>query len=389
MQRGVKILVLMVLPAVLVAQGITTSDDAVQAALANHPLVKAAAYTVQAKKYSEKTALNLPNPDLITESPTGEFYAIGVSQSFEFPTVYKHQKQVAKAETALAEANQRISENDLRYTIRQLYLDAQLATFEQILSAQNDSIFQLLANTAKRQFDAGDIDFLEKTRVEQAAGKAHQTNISAAQHTAALKNQLATWTALTNLSNFTPLQPDTLVLNAAPTEKENPQVTYAAQAATVAERQTALAKSKGLPTFTIGYLNQGPRNTPVPYRLRAGIGVPLWYGQYNNAQKSAENEVNAAQNRLEAAVRTVALERAQLESEMAIALAQIRYYEKEALPGNTVVATTALRMREAGQMDYSAYLRVLDDVYQVKKAYAEQVYAFNTGLIKLRYLAGD
>lgn len=389
MQRGVKILILMVLPAVLVAQGITTSDDAVQAALANHPLVKAAAYTVQAKKYSEKTALNLPNPDLITESPTGEFYAIGVSQSFEFPTVYKHQKQVAKAETALAEANQRISENDLRYTVRQLYLDAQLATFEQILSAQNDSIFQLLANTAKRQFDAGDIDFLEKTRVEQAAGKAHQANISAAQHTAALKNQLATWTALTNLSNFTPLQPDTLVLNAAPIEKENPQVTYAAQAATVAERQTALAKSKGLPTFTIGYLNQGPRNTPVPYRLRAGIGMPLWYGQYNNAQKSAENEVNAAQNRLEAAVRTVALERAQLESEMAIALAQIRYYEKEALPGNTVVATTALRMREAGQMDYSAYLRVLDDVYQVKKAYAEQVYAFNTGLIKLRYLAGD
>ena len=389
MQRGVKILVLMVLPAVLVAQGITTSDDAVQAALANHPLVKAAAYTVQAKKYSEKTALNLPNPDLITESPTGEFYAIGVSQSFEFPTVYKHQKQVAKAETALAEANQRISENDLRYTVRQLYLDAQLATFEQTLSAQNDSIFQLLANTAKRQFDAGDIDFLEKTRVEQAAGKAHQANISAAQHTAALKNQLATWTALTSLSNFTPLQPDTLVLNAAPTEKENPQVTYAAQAATVAERQTALAKSKGLPTFTVGYLNQGPRNTPVPYRLRAEIGVPLWYGQYNNAQKSAENEVNAAQNRLEAAVRTVALERAQLESEMAIALAQIRYYEKEALPGNTVVATTALRMREAGQMDYSAYLRILDDVYQVKKSYAEQVYAFNTGLIKLRYLAGD
>ena len=157
----------------------------------------------------------------------------------------------------------------------------------------------------------------------------------------------------------------------------------------MAERQTALAKSKGLPTFTIGYLNQGPRNTPVPYRLRGGIGVPLWYGQYNNGQKSAENEVKAAQNRLEAAVRTVALERAQLESEMAIALAQIRYYEKEALPGSTVVATTALRMREAGQMDYAAYLRVLDEVYQVKKAYAEQVYAYNMGLIKLRYLAGN
>ncbi len=389
MKRVVKTLILMVLPAVFWAQDITTSDDAVTAALANHPLVKADAYTVQAKKYSEKTAFNLPNPDLITESPTGEFYAIGVSQSFEFPTVYKHQKQVAKAETALAEANQRISENDLRYTVRQLYLDAQLAAFEQALSAQNDSIFQLLVNTAKRQFDAGDIDFLEKTRVEQAAGKVHQTNISAAQHTAALKNQLATWTALTTLYNLTPLQPDTLVLNAAPTEKENPQVTYAAQATTVAERQTALAKSKGLPTFTVGYLNQGPRNTPVQYRLRAGIGVPLWYGQYNNGQKSAENEVKAAQNRLEAAVRTVALERAQLESEMAIGLAQIRYYEKEALPGSTVLATTALRMREAGQIDYSAYLRVLDEVYQVKKAYSEQVYAFNMGLIKLRYLAGN
>ena len=48
-----------------------TPDAAVQAAIQNHPLGKAAAFDVQARKYGEKAALNLPNPEVNAESPTG------------------------------------------------------------------------------------------------------------------------------------------------------------------------------------------------------------------------------------------------------------------------------------------------------------------------------
>ena len=55
-------LLLFVLPAF--SQKILTPDDAIRAALQNHPSVKAAAFDVQAKKYGEKTALNMPNPEV-------------------------------------------------------------------------------------------------------------------------------------------------------------------------------------------------------------------------------------------------------------------------------------------------------------------------------------
>lgn len=80
--------------------------------------------------YGEKAAFNLPNPEVKAESPTGEFYAVGVLQWFDFPAVYVRQKQVAKAETALAQAGQRVSENELRYTIRSLYLETQIAEYQ-------------------------------------------------------------------------------------------------------------------------------------------------------------------------------------------------------------------------------------------------------------------
>ena len=118
----------------------TTPDQAAQAALQNHPLTKAAAFEVQAKKYGEKVAFNPPNPEVNAESPTGEFYAVGILQSFEFPTVYTRQKQVAKAETGLAQAGQRVSENDLRYTVRSLYLETQVAEYRAQQWGQRDEL---------------------------------------------------------------------------------------------------------------------------------------------------------------------------------------------------------------------------------------------------------
>ena len=152
------------------AQAVFSPQAAVEAAMKNHPLRKAADLDVNAKKYREKSALNLPNPELNAESPTGEFYTIGASQSFDFPTVYKRQKQVAQAETDWAKAAQILTENDMRYTVRALYLDAQVTDFQLIYWEKRDSLYQQINAAAARQFAAGEIDFLQKTLAENEAG---------------------------------------------------------------------------------------------------------------------------------------------------------------------------------------------------------------------------
>jgi len=371
------------------SQKILTPDDAIRAALQNHPSVKAAAFDVQAKKYGEKTALNLPNPEVNVESPTGEFYAVGVLQSFEFPTVYSRQKQVAKAETALAQAGQRVSENDLRYMVRLLYLETQVSEFQAQQWRDRDTLYQKIAATAARQFAAGEIDFLQKTLAENEAGEVHQNRVAVEISTSGLHVRLRELTGLNDLESIQPLSPDTINPFSPPGLIVNPAVLYEQQAVQVAESQVKLAKSRALPNFSLGYLNQGAQSTPIDYRFRASVGIPLWVGQYRAGRQVAESEAQAAQSRAEVQNQAIALEKERIVGEHIIALFQVDYYHQEALPRSQALITAATRMREAGQIDYVTFLRTLDEAYAIQRDYVAQVNALNTAHIQLLYLYGQ
>ncbi|MEO6038713.1 MAG: TolC family protein [Saprospiraceae bacterium] len=366
-----------------------TPEAAVQAALQSHPLMKATALDLQAKKYGEKAAFNLPNPEVNAESPTGEFYTVGVSQSFEFPTVYSRQKQVAKAETALALAGQGVSENDLRHAVRSLYLEAQLAEYQVRQWTERDSLYQAIATTAGRQFTGGEIDFLQKTLAENEAGQVHQERLAAEQMAGALRSQLATFTGLADLGMLLPLSADTVGLVAIPDVAINPSVTYERQVAEVAAQQVRLAQSRMLPNFSLGYLNQGARSTPIDYRFRASVGLPLWLGQYRAGTNAAKAEREAAKARAEAQSQSIALELIRVRMEAATALGRVQYHQREALPRSRSLIAAAARMRAAGQVDYATFLRTLDQAYAIQREYAAQVQSLNTAQLRLRYLSGN
>ncbi len=389
MRFTIKILILFCFANTTFAQNILSPEAAIAAALQNHPLAKAAAFELKAKKFGEKAALNLPNPEINAESPTGEFYAVGVLQSFEFPTVYARQMQVAKAETALAQAGQRVSENDMRYAVRSLYLEAQVAAYQSRFWAIRDSMYEVIGIAAARQFAAGEIDFLQKTLAENETGKVHQEHLAAEQKAAVLRQQLVTLTGLSNLVSLMPLGVDTSGLEALPGISENPSIAYNQQAVQVAERQINLAKNRALPNFSLGYLNQGPRSTPIDYRFRASMGVPLWAGQYRAGTNVAKAERNAAAARVEAQNLAFELERSLAQSEAATALTNIRYYEQEALPRSRSLISAATRMREAGQVDYITFLRTLDESYTIQQEFADQLHALNVAQLHLRYLSGN
>lgn len=367
----------------------TTPEAAVAAALQNYPSVRAASFEVQAKKHGEKAALKLPNPEINAESPTGEFYAVGVLQSFEFPTVYARQKQVARAETDLARASQRMSENDLRYLVRVLYLETQVAESQARQWGERDSLYRRIAQVAARQFVAGEIDFLQKTLAENEAGQVNLQHRAAGQQAVNFRRELAAYTGMPDLGHLLSLSPDTLGTDGQPLLQNNPGVAYSQQAVQVAERQVGLAKSRALPNFSLGYLNQGPGNTPLDYRFRASIGIPLWAGQYRAGANAAKAEARAAAAHAETQIQRISLEVQRTQTDIAVALANVQYQIREALPRSRALLDAALRMREAGQVDYINFLRTLDEVYEIQRNYLEQVRALNMARLRLRHLSGN
>lgn len=367
----------------------TNADAAVAAALRNNPLIRAATLETEAKKYAEKNALRLPNPEVNAESPTGEFYAIGVLQSFEFPTVYNRQKKVAQAETALAQLGQRVSENDLRFAVRSLYLETQATEFLAKQWAQRDSLYQLINTAAQRQFSAGEIDLLQKTLVENELGTIHQERLSAEQLLNALRQQLATLTGIGQLGTLTPLSLDSIPPNFVQNITGNPNLAFAQQSVQLANQQLELSKTQVLPNFSAGYLNQGVRGTPLDYRFRVTVGIPLWVGQYRAGRQSAESQAQAAQSRATGELQTLNLELFRAQADWNTGLNQVYYYEREALPRSRSIIATATRMREAGQVDYLTFLRTLDEAFTIQREYVAQLQNANLSRIKLLYLAGQ
>lgn len=365
---------------------VLTAEQAVQSALQNHPQAQAAALDVEAKRVRERAARGLSNPELNAESPTGSFYTIGVLQSFEFPTVYTNRKKMAQAETQLAAADTRLTENELRYAVRMQYLELQAADFQVELAQRRDSIFQKIGEAATRQFAAGEIDFLQKTLAENEAGAARQNFLAARKIAENLRAQLIIWTGLADFEAVEPLRAN---LNAMQETAENPAVLYEKQAVALARQQIALTKSQALPGFSIGYLNQGARQTPMDYRFRASVEVPLWFGQSRAARQSAEIAALAAESRVAAAAQTVAVEISETQTEAANARALVEYFETEGLPRSRSLIETAIRLRAAGQVDYTTFLRTLDTAFSIENNYAAQIKALNAAQIKLQFLAGN
>lgn len=214
--------------------------------------------------------------------------------------------------------------------------------------------------------------------------------LAAEQKLNVLRQQLATYTGLSNLGTILPLGVDSAGLTALPGISENPSVSYDQQAAQLAEKQINLAKSRALPNFSLGYLNQGPRSTPIDYRFRASIGIPLWAGQYRAGANAAKAESQAAAARVKVQGQAVAFEHTRAQSDAATALANVHYYEREALPRSRALIIAATRMRRrAGQVDYVTFLRTLDEAYAVQQEYVDQLQTLNVAQLRLRYLSGN
>jgi outer membrane protein, heavy metal efflux system len=367
-----------------------TRDQAVQLALQNHPQTRAAALEVEANRRAERAARGLTNPELNAESPTGEFYTVGVLQSFDFPTVYRERRQVAQAETQLAQTAQKMTDAELRYAVRNQFLETQVADYQMYLAQRRDSIFQKIGAAATQQFAAGDIDFLQKTVVENQSATARQARLSSQVSAGSQRTQLGMWLQQAEVGPLEPLRADTLGLTTTllgPTA--SPLVAYERQSAQVAQQAAELARSSNLPNFSVGYLNQGPRTTPYDLRFRATVGVPLWVGQNRATRQSAQLAAEAANQRVSAAERAAQLEALAAQTEAVAALSQVRYFEREGLPRSRTLIDTATRLRAAGQIDYPTFLRTLDEAFFIENEYVTQLKSLNAAVIRLQFLAGQ
>ena len=374
------------------SQQMFTEADAVGMALKNSRNISAATLYILQQKQLLKGSINLPNPEVFIESPTGNFYTGSITQSTEFPLVYRKQYQLQKQRIVLAEKEKGLSENEVKFQVKQLYLTLQYATAVYQQLYVQDTVYERISNAARRQFEAGQIDYLQKVLTESQYGEIHNQYLQAQLSISNLQSQLQYLAGLPQPLMVEPLNTnpvtDVTVTNDTTAFTANPSVQILDQSGIIAQKNIDLQKAKALPGLAVGYFNQGERNTPVGNRFRVGFTLPLWYGQYKSNITASKTDWEISKQKLSGLRQQLSLQAIQAQNELAIYSQSLAYYQTAGVKKATEIIVTAKRFFESGEYDYINYLRNINDAYTIQLKYLEAIKNYGQAKLSIKYLTG-
>ena len=365
--------------------------DLIKMALQNSRNLSASNLNIKQQKQLLGASFNLPNPEVFVESPTGNFYTGSITQSIEFPSVYNKQYQLQKQKIVFSEREKAIDENEIKFQVKQLYLSLQYAMALQEQIHLQDTVYERISNAAARQFDAGQIDYLQKLFAENSYADVHNQYLQAQLTGLNVEKQLQFIAGYFNKITVTPIS-NTLINVAASIDSNtlstNPSLALINQSVVIAQENIYLQKAKALPGLAFGYFNQGERNTPVQNRFRFGITLPLWFNQYKSNINAAKTEYEISKQKAGGLQQQFSLQYLQAQNEQSVYLQSLQYYETRGIKKAAEIITTAKRFFENGESDYINYLRNINDAYTIQLKYLEVLKNYNKSVLSTNYLKG-
>ncbi|MBN4061760.1 TolC family protein [Bacteroidales bacterium AH-315-I05] len=399
--RGLFIAIYILVYSSAFAQATLTLDSVIALAVDHHPQLLAAEKELEEQVALKKGSFSLPDPQILLEAPTGDFFTPGIQQTFDNPLVYIQQSKVGKQQVALAEAGISVSKSEVIRQVSIAYTQLQYAETTVRQYFIRDSIFNALYIATNKRHAAGDAGLLEKT---SAQAQAQETALLLTQAMAELysaKQQLALLTGLdtsaisvTELIRF-PGADDYLRTNwleqplAVRPPSSNPFTDYAMQNSGLANQRLKLAKAKTAPGFSLGYMNQDDKTSAIPQRFQFGLSVPLWFWTHSSRIKAAK--ANVEKTNYESALVMQNFNSAWLDATTAYQkhLLSLEYYENTGLHQSETILDAANRSYAAGEVGYIEYLFALSQAFGIKASYYETLKNYNTSIIELNYLNGD
>lgn len=265
----------------------------------NNTQLKALKEMSTAEKLENRTTNNLGNPEVeVTHRPKagGNLAAteIEATQSFDFPTAYKHRGDVIDLQ------NEKV---DLEYQVmrKSILNEARKLIVEYIYQQKQLKYIEYRVNYAKDLFEAydglfnkGDINILERNKTKLNLLEAEK-DFQVAQ--VELK---ATVTELERLNGGNPLlmSIDSYSNYELPLDFEdwfarvkynNPSLLMVDKAVETSKKQEQLARSLNLPKLAAGYVGDFVKNDNR-HGFKVGVSIPLWGGRNTVKSKKAQTQ---------------------------------------------------------------------------------------------------
>jgi cobalt-zinc-cadmium resistance protein CzcA len=350
-----------------------------------------------------KTAANIPLTNFTSEyGQLNSIYAdnrFGISQSFNFPTVYSKQKNLLVEEWKAATLGVLLKEAELKKAVTETFYYYLFLNEKELLLLKSDTIYSEFLKVVELRLRNGESNIIEKTAAETQLGNINiqLKKLLQEKEEVQLQLQLLLNTETKLIPNETNLKLNPNILLDSNLIISHPQLKIAEQQNQISKAAMRLEKAKLLPDINLGYYTMSMKGTGADNVLysgssrfqsaQLGIGVPLFF----KAQKAkiavskiyqsyTQNyyllEKQLLQKRYKAAY---SLYLTQLET--------INYFEQKALPNAKLIADAANKQFLNGEINYLDWGVLINQSIAIRSDYINAVKLLNESSIQLNYLS--
>lgn len=383
------------------AQTPITLQQAIDTALVNNLSVKNERLRNEYHQKLIKSGTAIPGTDVFGEY--GQINGIyndtrfGVSQTINFPTVYKRQKELLTEEWKSSLLNTDVQEAQLKKQVSQVFYTLVYLHHKRELLQKTDTLFAEFLNKATLRFKAGESNVLEKTTAENQRGQMALQMVQLEKDWEIV--QLQFQLLLNTETVFVPMEDADLGIpfleNDSSLLTSHPEIQFLKQQQQIANAVTKSEQSKLLPDLSFGYNLMGMRgmgpddklynSTPQFHSIQIGLGIPVFTGSQKAKINAAKINENIAANEyewklknFENAYHSAFMEYQKFEE-------MVRYFESTALKNAATITETAEKQFLNGDINYLEWVLLINQAIGIQSDYIEAVKNLNNALAELNF----
>jgi cobalt-zinc-cadmium resistance protein CzcA len=383
-------------------------EQALKQTFLNNPQVRVSALNVDYQQALRGTASDVGKTDIMVTA--GQYNSRYVDQSLQIgqrlpaPGLIRSQKSLADARISGAEAESRVTRQDLAFQLKSAYYGlTYLQTLHRELIRQ-DSLFTAEARAASIRRRTGEGSLLEQTAAEVEARQLRMTLIQNRADQQIQSRRLQTLLGINQLPQISDSVltarairlPDSIALS------QNPELALLRQQIEIARRETDVERSRLKPDYSFSVVNQSLRGIQtINGTDRFYTGVDRFtYGQIGISipivAKPLRARIRAAELGQQRTEAQLTARRRNLEGAFAELLQTYRknretltYYEESALPQATLIRQQADKAYRAGEIGYIELFQNLRTASGIQTGYLAALNALNQTIINLEYVLGS
>ncbi len=334
-----------------------------------------------------KTGVFVENEDINPQDPKG-ILKIGVSQSVEWPTVYKARRNLLQEQVKSVELSRQIKALEIRRDVQSAYYTIWYLQNRQQLFRRLDSIYNSMAQAARLKVRTGESAGLDSI---SAIAKSREISI---QLSMLQKDILAQQEVLRRLTNTPVLySPEQKPLEKITVEfrldtlRNHPSIEFQGQNIAISEAELNVQRQANKPTLDGRFFSQRLYGMSNPFSgFSVSMGIPLF------GRSAYKNKVRAAELERDYQRSVITYEIANLNSNYNQAVQQLRkddellsFYETTGLAQADAIIKAANISYRAGEISFADLSQFLTQAIDIQRNYLEVLHQYNQSAIQLNY----